>query len=62
MKRILFMPLVAVLMVAGEPALAAIADLLPAPATGAASVLSRSIDWLTSGADAGMILPDPSGR
>jgi len=48
--------LVAVLMVASEPGVAAVADLLPVDA-GGSGAMSAVIGWLTSAADAGMILP-----
>jgi hypothetical protein len=61
MKRWFFYSLVAVLMVASEPGVAALADLLPADAGGSGAV-AAVIGWLTSGADAGMILPVLPGR
>ena len=56
MKRLLMYSLVAVLMVASEPGVAAVADLLPVDADGSGA-MAAVIGWLTSGADAGMILP-----
>jgi hypothetical protein len=58
MKRVFLYSLVAVLMVASEPGVAALADLLPADA-GSSGAVAAVIGWLTSGADAGMVLPLP---
>jgi len=44
--------------VASEPGVAALADLLPADA-GSSGAVAAVIGWLTSGADAGMVLPLP---
>lgn len=55
MKRLLLYSLAAVLLVASEPAIAAVADLLPADES--AATVGNAIGWLTSVADAGAALP-----
>lgn len=61
MKRLLMYSLVAVLMVASEPGVAAVVDLLPSGA-GESGALAVAIGWLTSGANAAMTLPVLPGR
>ncbi|TMQ68805.1 MAG: hypothetical protein E6K80_13800 [Candidatus Eisenbacteria bacterium] len=56
MRRLMLYSLVAFLMVASEPGVAALADLLPAD-SGASGALAVAIGWLTSGANASMTLP-----
>ena len=60
MKRVLLYSMVAVLMVASEPGLAAIADLLPDD--GGLGAPASLMGWLTSGANAAMTLPVLPGR
>ena len=60
MKRVLLYSTVALLLVAGEPAVAAIADLLPDD--GGPSALATVVGWFTSGANAAMTLPVLPGR
>ncbi len=61
MKRLLMYSLVALLLVASEPGIAAVADLLPGDADGNGA-LASAIGWLTSGAYASMTLPALPGH
>ena len=60
MKRLLLYSLVALLLVASEPGIAAVGDLLPE--SGPSSALATAIGWLTSGASASMTLPGLPGH
>jgi hypothetical protein len=61
MRRFALYSLVAVLMVASEPGVAAIADLLPDDG-GGSGIVTMAIGWLTSGANAAMTLPGLPGH